>query len=179
MQRCHWRGIVIAIPPSPNVIYFVMKYEVTFDKGCSAINFMLVKGPKLHRCYVLQLHEESIASWCCTLISRQHLLFGAWRVAELAGDYRVRAHNPLEEEAIWRCGSGYLSGSLCTPVFIFACDFCLFYNAALWQIFKYIRKWWKYCKVKSHKYWIFSNVSVESQILKCSYDFKVYCPQTT
>jgi hypothetical protein len=106
-------------PPtlSPNVIYFVMKYEVTFDKGCSAINFMPVKGPKLHRCYVLQLQVESIASWCCTLISRQHRLFGAWRVAELTGDYRVRAHNPLEEEAIWRSDTGYLSSSLCTPLF--------------------------------------------------------------
>jgi hypothetical protein len=78
--------------------------------------------------------------------------------------------------------TGYLSSSLCTPLFIFSCDFCLFYNAALWEIFMYLWKWWKCYNLKSKKYWIFSNVAVESQILKCSHDFKVYsesCPRTT
>jgi len=54
-------------------------------------------------------------------------------VAELTGDYRVRAHNPLEEEAIWRCGTGYLSGR---PLFlyllmIFACFTVLHYGEYL------------------------------------------------
>lgn len=57
-----------------SIIYYAMKYEETFlDKGCCAINFMPVEGCKLHRCFTLQLHKKSIASWCCTLISRQKL----------------------------------------------------------------------------------------------------------
>jgi hypothetical protein len=114
--------------PPPPIIYYVMKYEVTFDTGCSTINFMPVKGRNLHRCYILQLHEESIASWCCTLISRQLLLLGS-----IAGG-KTRRRLPRKNTksvgrgspAILRCGSRYLSGSPCTTVFICGVIFASF-----------------------------------------------------
>lgn len=183
MQSCHWRGIVIVIPPSflppslprrnlfrdeiwSNFWHGLLCYKFRACEGSWVTPVLRITAPRgIDRVVMLHLDISVTSS------------VRAWRVAKLTGDYCVKNTQSVGT-AIWRWGTGYPSGSPCTSLFMFACFTVLHYGKDLCS-FEHDETviTWSPINIES-----LATSLWESQILKFSHYFKVYsktCPQTT